>query len=466
MNNIFLATVKNTFEKDLLYELNRHLNKNKKIYFLDNYNSNSAYAINNIKIRSFDSNYLKIHKEYNNIYNKKIYKKDYNLLKNLIFRQNLNPNENITETILEKKINILKNYWLNLIYSKKIDVIIFTAVPHFFHDYLLFLISKTINLKVIIIEKSIFPGKVFLIKNFYTNDFYKNKNLVKNYGQLPSKSYIYENKIKLKKLIQIEEIKNFFIILVRVLLLKKIKTEGVFYNSNFRNEVNSINFLKIKFQDVYKLFYLKLYYKRISKNIDLVKLKNKYVYFSLHSQPEKSTLPLGGYKYHNQIEAIKELRKLLPKDIVIIVKEHVTQLSFFHKFNLYRSKFFYKSIVNLDNVRLADINQDQLSLIKNSIMTATITGSCINQSFINKKFCIVFGHTPLLNLPNSIKPSKSEINQILKKKKQFKLDYSKYSKNLFDGVADNFAIKELEKSEYSSKIRSLSKSLTQIILDK
>ncbi len=55
---------------------------------------------------------------------------------------------------------------------------------------------------------------------------------------------------------------------------------------------------------------------------------NQYVYFPLHYEPERTTNPDGGI-FHDQFLTIVFLRKMIPDNIDIIIKEHPSQ--FFHR---------------------------------------------------------------------------------------------------------------------------------------
>ena len=50
----------------------------------------------------------------------------------------------------------------------------------------------------------------------------------------------------------------------------------------------------------------------------------RYVYYALHYEHERSTNPDGG-DYHDQFRVIQSLRSMLPKSIKILVKEHPSQ---------------------------------------------------------------------------------------------------------------------------------------------
>ena len=50
-------------------------------------------------------------------------------------------------------------------------------------------------------------------------------------------------------------------------------------------------------------------------------LEDDFIYYGLHYEPERSTLPDGG-DFHDQLIAILKLRELVPNEIKIYIKEH------------------------------------------------------------------------------------------------------------------------------------------------
>ena len=57
----------------------------------------------------------------------------------------------------------------------------------------------------------------------------------------------------------------------------------------------------------------------------LEEIKEKFILFPLHVQPEQS-IDVAGRPFTDQIAYIKQLAKILPIDIVLVVKEHTHAL--------------------------------------------------------------------------------------------------------------------------------------------
>ena len=155
------------------------------------------------------------------------------------------------------------------------------------------------------------------------------------------------------------------------------------------------------------LFQLNLIYQRRKKylinscfkNSQKLDLDSKFVYFALHFEPERTTNPDGGY-FHDQFIALLNLRRLLPDDINIFVKEHPTQFKLIKRGVKGRSPLFYKLIKEIDKVFLIDINTDTYSLTKNSLFVATITGTAAREAAIMGKKALIFGDAWFNKCPN------------------------------------------------------------------
>ena len=125
----------------------------------------------------------------------------------------------------------------------------------------------------------------------------------------------------------------------------------------------------------------------------------KYVYYPLHYEPERTTNPDGGF-FQDQFITISYLRKLVPDDIKIIIKEHPSQINFIGKGIKGRSPLIYDLIKNLKNVEITDINHNSLELIKNSVFVSTVTGTVALEAAILSKKALTFGSIWYKGCPN------------------------------------------------------------------
>jgi hypothetical protein len=126
-----------------------------------------------------------------------------------------------------------------------------------------------------------------------------------------------------------------------------------------------------------------------------------FVYFPLHFEPERTTNP-DGDRFHDQVLAIIELRKLIPNDIYIYVKEHPSQFYISDRGSRGRSPLFYDLIKNIKNVKLIDPYEDSFKILRQAIFVATINGTVAIEAAIMKKKALVFGDSWLSGCPNII----------------------------------------------------------------
>jgi hypothetical protein len=116
-----------------------------------------------------------------------------------------------------------------------------------------------------------------------------------------------------------------------------------------------------------------------------------YVYFPLHYEPERTTNPEGG-EFFDQYEALLELRQAIPPEVAIVVREHPTQLNPRFQGHLGRSPLAYEVYRSLENVTIAPLAADPLQLLRDAILTATVTGTAALEAACLGRRALVLGH--------------------------------------------------------------------------
>lgn len=125
-------------------------------------------------------------------------------------------------------------------------------------------------------------------------------------------------------------------------------------------------------------------------------LNKKFIYFSLHVEPEAVILARVGLD--NQLLLIKMLSEAIPQDWAIYVKEHPHQLKinnpecgyFINNIDYYKNINFYKEITKMKNVRLVDLKIHPKDLTIHSQAVASIGGSISTEAWLLKKPAINF----------------------------------------------------------------------------
>ena len=212
-------------------------------------------------------------------------------------------------------------------------------------------------------------------------------------------------------------------------LLASNNSLKVFYKS-FRSQLrrSSKENLNMKFFNKWveqkKLVFL-------SKN-----LPKKYVYFSLNHQPESTTIAWGN-GYIDQISAIEKLRRIIPRNIKIIVKDHPAQLDLYH-----RDKFFNQRLKLIDNVLISNCRDNTRLLIEKSICVALIYGTTGWEALQKKKPVISFGQNWYNNIHG--------VHTFNKNLNFNKIQNFKFNKKLFYSTIENLMTKTAPGIVYKS----------------
>lgn len=119
--------------------------------------------------------------------------------------------------------------------------------------------------------------------------------------------------------------------------------------------------------------------------------RKRYIVMFLHYQPERTTLPEGGF-YCQQVFAVRVLSRYAnEKNMEIVVKEHPSV--FRSRWQpLTRDKYFYDTIANMKNCRFARLDEDPYALIDGAVFCSTVNGTVIVESLARHRPVLVFGN--------------------------------------------------------------------------
>lgn len=119
-----------------------------------------------------------------------------------------------------------------------------------------------------------------------------------------------------------------------------------------------------------------------------------YVFFPLHTEPEVTLLVYSKH-YLNQIEIARNVAYNLPAGMSLIVKEHPRSVG-------KRPRSYYKKLLEIPNVLLADPALTSREVILNSKLVSTIAGSIGLEAVLLRKPVMTFGFTPYEILPDDM----------------------------------------------------------------
>ncbi len=295
----------------------------------------------------------------------------------------LNDDELIGNVFRTNYIYNYINYIGEILVETKPDVVIFNTTPHNAQHLILHWLSKYYGIKTIIIYSFFMDNNYFS----YMEDFkIGNLRLEKEYKSL----------LKLNEDVELDQLKFYFNKLRGSYNNALPEYERINKSKGYNISISKINrrrlvdYINIKIIKLKRSKLLKYY---ISKTI--TKIDKKYIVFGLHYQPERTSVPEGGY-FANFWLVVKMLSESLPKDWILIIKEHpsvFTKKIVNAKLFRYRSRSFYDAINNFDNVRLINIDYDTFDLIDNAESVVTLTGVIGIEALVREKKVISFGHS-------------------------------------------------------------------------
>lgn len=178
----------------------------------------------------------------------------------------------------------------------------------------------------------------------------------------------------------------------------------------------------------------------INKNLKTKFDENeKYVYFPLHFQPERSTLEAAPF-YENQIEIINQIARSIPINFKLIVKEHPMQAR-----NAWREKEYYQKIIDMPNVILLHPSADNEKILKNCKLVITIAGTLGLDAIFHLKPSIVFSEVIYSKLPGTVRVNSfEELPEKIKYALNLKInveDINQYTRCILDNSFEHDDIK-------------------------
>ena len=339
--------------------------------------------------------------------------------------------------------NYFFDYFSKLLYNNRIELMIFYMFPHFGSDYLLTVIAKKLNIKMILMYQSLIPNRFQFVTDLDDYGDFKTS--------LPTFKYPYQKVEFGAKRVQ-------------------------FYMKNIKLKYRSCNYTLLQklrryiFRSVGRMTFIglikshidcltfKYYYNKIKYNS--IDTTEKYVYFPLQMQPEMTTSTLGGV-YSDQILAIEKISNIIPKDWIIYVKENPKQLEG------HRGEYFFKRLSLIKNVKYLSKEVNSFDLIDGCEFIATITGTVGWEGLLTNKVTVVFGKAWYQNFSGIIKYHKDltlkEILDTKVDKSKVERDYNNYISHTANGIVDRGYIANFKEYSDEDNTKYLKESLTKII---
>jgi len=280
-------------------------------------------------------------------------------------------------------------YWLSLIEYLKPDGIVFMAIPHEGHDFVLYHLAKELGLKVIIVERTIFHDRSLILPGIDEFPIFPKsyQNKVEISAEFHTAYQAYQDRIirvekKNKKKVFKALIKS-----VKHIFSKKAVLDAIYGLSDQLPNIAMHTWNRYK--AVQHANNLSKLYCDNSVTPDFNKYKG--IYFALHFEPEKSTLPMGS-KFWNQLYVLETILEFLPEGWVIYVKEHPRQFNRTPlKLEFSRDEQFYLKLINNPRIVLLSLDLKSDTIVNNVQAVGTITGTVGWEAALEKIPTIVFG---------------------------------------------------------------------------
>ncbi len=308
---------------------------------------------------------------------------------------------NLRSIKLIEKYHEYVAYWLGIFKALDPEVLIFSGTPHEGSNYVAYSLAKLLNVKTLILERTIFNDRMLIQK-----DIFLFQKMPQNYSSSQKIDTDFLNNYQNFEKKRANEsspslIRKFGEYLVKINKVRKL----------FRSEYDSV-FGLCEHQPVLlrKKIYerkelkiasrLKKYYKKNSVTPDL---SVPYLYFPLNLQPERTTLPLGKH-FWNQKYVLNILLSSLPCGWQLYIKEHPRQFSRTPlKFSMARDMDFYESLQKDERVKFIDLAFDSQRLMESSKCIATVTGTAGWEAILKNIPVLVFGYPWYRECPEILK---------------------------------------------------------------
>lgn len=335
--------------------------------------------------------------------------------------------------------NLLYRFFFGIFEKEKIELVLFSNIPHEGAELLIYEIAKFFNIKTLILTQSLFPNKLFYV------------DCIEDFGNFNTMYQQHSDScVKIKK----QFYQNHW-------YMNNIKTyDFTFWELIKKALQRPLKMIKVYHAYLPKYKAVKKYLKNLKTNSVQVDYNKKFVYFPLHLQPELTTSALGGI-FCDQLLVLEILSELIPDDWIIYVKENPKQTEFM------RSDIFFNRLSLLDKVKLTPMTENTFKLIEKSQFVATISGTAAWESINGGKPALVFGKAWFKNFHGIFKYDKDfKIESLL----NYKFDYDILEQELNnlvnkmgDGIIDSDYEATVENYSKEDNIKSVSKLLQELI---
>lgn len=336
-------------------------------------------------------------------------------------------------------------FWKSFFENNKLDCVLFFSSPQNIWDIIIYFVAKEFGVRTLTLDRTCIDDTLLVFEDYrridrVPPDYMQGKSREEHisvlgqdfYDKAFKESYwVKFSKDKMRKLAPQKGLRNNAVALLKsvssCIMVNKFVVDSAFFFNTFRVRQCWYNLIHL-----IKGFRDKLLYRYYEKLAQPARYEEKYIYFPLQFQPERTSVPLGGV-FESQLIVLDMLSKALPTGWKIFVKEHPRQLKVPRMSCLhFRDKGYYDRMCAIPSVVLIGLDVDSKELIKHAQLVATISGTGAWEGMLAGKASLVFGYPSFLGCNNcypvdSVESIKDAIKKIQHKSAlDVELDILKY----------------------------------------
>lgn len=295
-------------------------------------------------------------------------------------------------------------YWKGALEHFRPDVIVYPGAPHLGYDYVLYAISRIMNIPTVMFERTSLPGFVYPVSSFEdgseiirreyikaleTDDKHEISLTPETTTYLETLSEDYEQAMPFHLRYKLTHFTKGGHVGETALLLLRIASNFIISRVFKRGRPQFLR--KSYYKDIGHLKKRKLlaHYEQLA---NAVNLEVPYVFVALQCEPERQTCPVGGV-FGNQYLMIDLLSTVVPEGWKIYVKEHPSQFKEYQMAERAKTLEFYDLIASIPKVELVPLSYNSFELIDGAKAAATVSGTVGWESVVRGKPTLLFGHS-------------------------------------------------------------------------
>jgi len=245
----------------------------------------------------------------------------------------------------------------------------FFAEPTNSNEIISYILSQELEIKFMVPRLTRYPeNRLFFIDSYHDYRFYprpektktmvSGNELIKRFEQtLPTPGY--SAKLSKRRIIDYRQITK---------SIKNRLTHNKVINQNNLTHHDIGGRVKLQLNGVINAFCMKY----LPSYARLEDIKGRLAYFPMHVQPESSIDVMGSY-FSDQLKLIKDIRRALPIDTTLAIKEHPNFLDM----NNYQ---FFKKMSRIPGVKLIKYDISTYDVLRRSDIVFTVSGTTAYQA--------------------------------------------------------------------------------------